>query len=1117
MFKQRMIYRNFLILSFILLCSFSNSQEKQHLYNQYRFKYITVDEGLVNNRVVSIYQDNYGFMWFGTRTGLSKFDGHTIKNYNYYTADSSKKNFNYVRKMLTDKLGTIWVASENGICVYNVISDEFDIVVDDENKVIMTGSCDILEDQHGKLWFNNSNKVINYDPETKKFNYNVFDSKISESLPDAEPIRLMFDKNYNLWLGYREQGLVFIETGKNKITHFLADDQPGSLGENLIERIYQDPGGNIWIGYSNNGFSKYIPEKQQFKTYMPDTDIKESGRVRGLLKDGRGNFWIGTNAGLYLFDEFNEKFAFYAHISHPISRLSHNSIHNLYLNNQEDLWVATHAGGVSYTNLNTSGFVRYDYSPIQSTYFLNDKNVYSIAINQNGNIWIGTEKGGLNYLDRETGKFEWLVHDPYNYNTPLSNNIKDIKVDADNNIWFATYGGGFSYYNTKNKKFTHYLRSEKNPDGFPLNRIYKIYLDPLDDNFLWIGANNGLYLYNTDTKDYVKISPELDGYVNAPEINSQIDALKSFKNKLIVGANKLIVLDLIDKKFEVITQISGVSISSVNFIHIDKKGYIWFDIDNRDIARCDLNFQEIKVLSGKEGLPELKYYEAADDQSGNLWLSTDKGIVQLQNIINNQDTIVARVFTKSDNLQSIEFLYNSKAVSPEGEIFFGGINGFNSFYPEKVITNPYPPRVHITALEVGNKTVRVNEKVYGRILISKPVEETKSIRIHHKIKSFTLRFNGLHFVSPENNRFAYKLEGQDEEWIETNASVRFATYSNLQGGAYTFRLKASNNNGLWSENEVQLNIEVIPAFWKRWWFYTLIIVFTALMAIYFIRQRERQLKIDKQILEAKLKEGEAEINKRKQEIENQKKAVEEKEKAEEINRWTNEGLATFSSILNKEKNDLKALSRLLISQIAKYTGSQQGGIYISENNGDDQTQIKLYGYYAYNEDKLEKVTFLPGEGLIGTSCQQREIIEKDDLPESYAKLNSGLGATVLRYLLIIPLVQDNESVGVIEIISIEKLEQYKIEFIVKLSESIASVISSVKSNNLINEMLVKTQEQSEELHAQEEEMRQTIEEMRATQENFQVREREMHREIELLRGKVNELNNMNKEKKNKLK
>jgi ligand-binding sensor domain-containing protein len=1104
----------FFILMLPEICLSTSGQQKQRFHDQYRFRALTVDDGLNNNRVRAILQDAYGFMWFGTRTGISKFDGYNIYNYDFYFIDTICTKFSQLRELICDSYGNIWAGGEDGMCTYNPDKDRFENFNDPDFPGRITKTVGIAEDHDGIIWFTNANEIARYNPVTKKFTWIKPAPGNSAGLPAGSPERILVDKNNDIWIGYQNEGVAFCNRKENKFIHYTADGEPGSLGENLIERIYEDDQGTIWIGFNNKGFSRFDRNTKQFTTYFPDPDNPESGRVRGILKDSKGHFWIGTMSGLYLFDEINEKFTWYAHTGHPVSELSHNSIQCIVQDNQEGLWLGTHAGGVCYTNLNTSGFTRYDYSPIQSPYFLNDKNVYSLAVDHQGNIWVGTEKGGLNYLNRETGKFTYYVSDLHHSNTPLSNNIKDIIIDARNNVWFATYGGGFSYLDTESDKFTHYMSSEQNPDGFPVSRIYIIYLDPIDEDILWLGTINGLYSYHIKTGKYEKITANLPGYINSPETNSQIYTINSCQNKLIIGTDHLIILDLQKRHFTTFSEIEGIPVSSVNFVLIDQKQNIWFDIDNTYLVSSDSGFNEFKVIGPANGLPDFDYYEASDDRQGNLWLSSNKGIVQLLDIINNQDTVKTNVFTKSDNLQSIEFLYHSKAVSPDGEIFFGGINGFNSFYPEKVVTNQYPPRVHITGLLAGNSKVSVNQKVFGKVLLDKPVIETKNIDIHHRIRVFTLEFVGLHYISPENNNYAYILEGYDEQWNLTNASVRFASYSNLPGGTYYFKVKAANKNGLWSEENV-LKIIVKPAFWETWYFYTILSLFVLGMIIFLIRRRESQLRKDKSTLEEKLQQGDIEIDRRKAEIEKQQRAIEEKEKAEEYYNWVNQGLALISDILNKEKNDLPKLSQSLISNIVKYLEAQQGGLFLSDTTGENNTSVELMANYAYNSERLEKTSFDPGEGLVGTCFQQKKILEIDDLPDTYAKLNSGLGEDILRHLLLIPLIYDNEAFGVIEIVSFYKIDKLKVDFAVRISENIASVISSVKSNNLIREMLLKTQEQSEELHAQEEEMRQTIEEMQTAQEDISLREKSLQDELKRLRKQVQELTAINKEQKKK--
>lgn len=1093
-----------------------SGQQKHRFHDQFRFKALTVDDGLNNNRVRAVLQDVYGFMWFGTRTGISRYDGYRLYTYDNYFRDSLFLTFGQIRELFCDSYGNIWAGGEDGICIYNPVKDRFDSFNDADFPGRITNTIGIDEDHDHVLWFTNASEVINYNLNTKKFTYFMPSSPGSGALPAGLPERILVDKDNGIWIGYQDEGVAYYDRDTKTFTHFTADGNPGSLGENFVERIYEDEKGIIWIGFNNNGFSRFDQNTRQFKTFFPDPENPESGRVRGILKDSKGNFWIGTMAGLYLFDESNEEFIWYAHTAHPVSELSHNSIQCIVQDNQEGLWMGTHAGGVCYTNLNTSGFTRYDYSPIPSPYFLNDKNVYSLEVDQKGNIWVGTEKGGLNYLDRETGKFVYYISDLHDQNTPLSNNIKDIKVDAYNNIWFATYGGGFSYLDTETEKFTHYLRSEDNPEGFPVDRIYTLYLDPLDSNIIWLGAVNGLYSYQINTGVYEKITEDFEGYTSSPAINSQIYTINSFQNKLLVGTDMLIILDLSKRQFTSYSEIEGISISSVNFIHVDQQQNIWFDIDNTYLVRLNSDLSEFKILGTADGLPGFNYYEACDDKRGNLWLSTNRGIVKLNDIVNNQDTVAYSVFTKSDNLQSIEFLYHSKAVSSEGEIFFGGINGFNSFYPGKVVINPYPPQVHITGMMAGNSKIAVDQKVFGRVLFDKPVIETEQVKIHHRIRAFTLEFVGLQYVSPENNKYAYMLEGYDEQWNYTNASVRFASYSNLPGGTYFFKVKAANKNDVWSEEAAALKITVKPPFWKRWWFFVIFALIVLGVIAYLIRRREYQLKRDKSLLEEKLKQGDIEINRRKEEIEKHKMEIEEKEKAEAYHNWLNQGMAMISDLLSNEKNDLQKLSLSLISNIVKYLEAQQGGLFLSEIEGENKTVIKLMAHYAYNSERLEKTFFNPGEGLVGTCFQQKNVIEIDDLPETYARLHSGLGENTLKHLLLVPLIYDDEAAGVIEIVSFDKIDKSKIDFTVKISENIASVISSVKSNNLIREMLLKTQEQSEELHAQEEEMRQTIEEMQATQEETSRHEKGMQDELEKLRNKVKELSLINEEQKKKL-
>ena len=1084
-----------------------NAQNNNRLHSQYTFKSLTVDDGIGNNRVRGLAQDHYGFIWIGSRSAMCKYNGYEIKAYLYFYDDTSQINFGETRHILSDSKGTLWAAGLYGICYYDQGKDLF-IKFNDPNTEESFTTCNgIEEDSEGLLWFTSSGKFVSYNRKSKKFTYYSSETVENFIFPDSNPERLIIDQEDNIYISYSRAGFVFYNRKEDAFTHYESDGSPGSLGEDRIERIYEDDKGIIWIGFNNNGFSRFDPKSESFETFFPDINIKQSGRVRGLIKDANGNFWIGTQAGLYLFSLDNREFIRYAHSAHPVSELNHNSIQTMILDKQDGLWLGTFAGGVSFTNLNTTGFTKYAYAPYESPDFLNDKDVYSIAIDHNSNLWLGTENGGLNNLDRKTGTFKYYKHDPADPNTPLANNIKDIEVDESNNIWFATYGGGFSYFDQQTQKFTHFLKTDENPDGFPVDRIYQILVHPVDKDILLLGTIEELYFYRISTKEYSKVEPNMMGYNNVPEIGREIiNSIYNYQNeRVLIGADKLYVLDIYTNSFSEIKTINEIELQRVNFIFSDRTGHIWFDNQNTTLIRANSTFTEFESFTTREGMPDALFLEIADDVDGNIWLSSNKGIIRIDNFVNNRKNIKYHIYKKSDNLQSQEFLYNSKAISIDGEIHYGGINGFNSFYPRSVRDNPHPPYVFISNLKVENESVIAGEKYYGKKILEKPCIETDFIFLSPKVKILTIEFTGLQFASSQNNKFRYILEGYDEDWIETDAGIRFANYSNLPPGSYTFKVHAANYSGIWTESPSVLEIKVIRPLYKRWWFILSIILVISSLARMFIVLRERQLKHDKEVLEEKIRQSEEVLNKKEEELEKQKQELIEKEEAEKVNKWFNKGLGMFSDILSKEKDDLKKLSGNLISNIVEYVGALQGGLFLVNDTNKEEPVLELISSYAFNREKLEKKVFVPGEGEVGVCFERKEVLVLDNLPESYAKISSSLGESRLTHLTLVPLKRDEYIMGVIEIASMEKIEQFKIDFLEKISENIVSVLYSLKSNEIISEMLQQSKEQAEELHSQEEEMRQNMEEMKTTQEESSIREERAQNEISALKEEIKSL------------
>ena len=1107
-----LFYLRFLVLVSLFISANLLSQSVSHIHEQLRFKYLNVDNGLTNNRVRGITQDKYGFIWLGTRKGISRYNGYHIDQYLEYYEDGENVFFRETRGIFCDSSNTIWVTGNYGICFYDWIENKFKKFKHPDITGDLTYSGGVDGDLNGNIWFSTNLGIMRYNPTENTIKIIEHKENTPGYLPPGSLEKILVDSNNNIWFGYLKEGVGYYNQETGKIYHFTSSDDPFSVVGNRVERLYEDTEGNIWIGDYNDGVSKYSFKTGKFKRYYIEPGVKESGRVRGMAEDPKGNFWFGTQAGLYLFNRADETFFKYAYVEHPISILGHNSIQDILIDNQEGLWLGTHAGGASYTNLNASGFIKYMNSNIPSNYFLNDKNVYSLAFDKNNNIWVGTENGGLNYLDRKSGKFTYFKINPDNSNSPTSNNIKDIRIDENNNIWFGTYRGGLNFYNTTSKKFKSFAKSKDNPNGLEDETVYCLFFDPVDPNMLWVGCIEGLYLMDIKNESFTKITGENKAFSNVPELSSRIFSIYASNDKVFFGLNKLSVLDRKTNAFKTYEMINKVGISQIDFIISDKNNNIWFGLNSAYLVRFDITKNQFKLYGHEQGLPLTELLEAEDDKFGNIWISTSNGIIKLENIIDTPESFTIRTYDNSDNLQSLEFLYHSKAESPAGEILFGGINGFNSFKPENIKLNPYKPNAIITKLVISNREVGVNEEVFGRKLLNKPILETDFIQFHYKIKTFTFYFTAFHFVAPENNKFAYKLEGYDDDWNYTDANVRFASYSNIKRGNYIFKVKASNNNGVWMDNPVTINIKITPPFWKTYWFYGIVVFVIAFMVYLFIKWREEQLRRDKETLQHQLAEGKKEIEKSKEILTKQTEELQRRDIAEREQKWYNTGMVKIGDIITQNKDNIEELSKKFLNRLLEYLDAEQGVIYILNDDDVDHKYLEYLVGFGLTKKKLKQKRIEIGENLIGTCFKEGQIIQMENISEDYTQINSGIGNTSTLHLILIPFKQDKLTLGVIELASLKKVEQFKLKFIEDISSMFSANLFSSKTGQKMNELLLKTQKQTEELHAQEEELRQNMEEMLATQDEASRKEHELIEINEMHEKKETELLAIIKEK-----
>jgi predicted nuclease with TOPRIM domain len=434
-------------------------------------------------------------------------------------------------------------------------------------------------------------------------------------------------------------------------------------------------------------------------------------------------------------------------------------------------------------------------------------------------------------------------------------------------------------------------------------------------------------------------------------------------------------------------------------------------------------------------------------------------------------------------------------------MMFGGINGLTIFHPDSIRYSNIIPNIVFTDFKVYDKSVIPGAK---HSPIKQHINYTENIRLNPRQSAFTIEFASLDYNTPTKNRFIYKMEGFDEDWVDAGNRT-FVTYTNLDPGKYTFLLKGSNSDGLFNENPRRIEIRIRPPWYQTKLAIGIYVVLFAILIWFYIRQREKQAVHDKMILEQKIQEAQAELNAKTHELERQQEELRRRDEEEKDIRYLTEGIARLSEIIAKKRQSLEELATGIISELVRYTDASAGGIFTLDDADPGHILLRATGEFCISTDKELKNSFEAGEGNIGACFKEKHILRVDNLPDGYIVLRSGLGSVSLHHALYVPIIQDNICVGVMEIASIDRLSDIKITLIEKIAESLASVITIIKANVKTSAMLEQNNTQAEELRAQEEEMRQNLEEMMATQEESQRKEKEMAEELERKTGQLKKL------------
>jgi ligand-binding sensor domain-containing protein/signal transduction histidine kinase/DNA-binding response OmpR family regulator len=789
----------------------------------FTFRHLTVENGLSQNAVISITQDKLGFMWYGTRYGLNRYDGIHFKTYRNIPGNASTLPDNIVNALLTDRDGTLWVGTLRGLCRYNSETDAFErIILTPEPSPYI--ACLYL-DKMQQLWVGTNYgllKLVN-----KKTN------QFEQAFPGipllhtkSNMVRSIYKgSDGKLWAG-TSTALLSIEPNGQYTVHRHDAKQTNSISANYITSITEDNQKRLWVGTQFDGLNMLNPDGG-FTTYSQKGGTPMNNNIRNILVAKDGNLWVGTQDGICVIDPVTRKTVVHRHDPEKNTSISNNSIHTLYQDNCGTVWIGTYHGGVNFLYSYTTPFTIYQSNRLPSS--ISSNVISSITEDEKHNLWIGTEGGGLNYFNRQQGDFFCYQNKAGDVSTISSNLIKVVYKDRANHLWIGTsYSNGLNLFNTGTKTFQRIELEKQEKDYGTFDEI--LALQQTSDGTLWIGAQSGLAALRPNaTGQY----PNRAAYseLNNRLPNKNIHALfEDAKRNLWIGTNAgLFVFDPATKSLTTYQKKEGnkdsLQTDAINCITEDSKGNIWIGTFYGGVSRFDHAAKRFVTYTDKDGLPNNNVLGIIEDNQGILWLSTDNGLVWF-----NQQTQHFKTYTTSDGLAGNKFNNNSFFKDSRGQLYFGGNNGLTAFYPENLQTNTFNAPIRFTWLELFDTTVSINDK---NKLLTKDINFTRDLSFKYNQSNFTINWALLNFIKPEKNRYAYQLQGFEKNW--SNTTTASVTYNNLPAGHYTLLVKAANNDGIWTAEPIQLGITILPPIWKTWYAYTFYVLAISAIIFFILR------------------------------------------------------------------------------------------------------------------------------------------------------------------------------------------------------------------------------------------------------------------------------------------
>ena len=791
-----------------------------------RFTHLSVEQGMSQSTVNAILQDHAGFLWFGTEEGLDRYDGYTFVAFKHDARDSKSIADDVVTALFEDGQHRLWVGTEHGLCLFDRPTETFTRIPSVLDRV-----KSIVDAPDGTLWVaSEGGGLFLRDPATGAFTSYQPDAKSPVSLASFLISALLFDRDGRMWIGTRNAGVdLFQRSGKfARFIHHRHDASDSkSLAHDDVWGLAEDKTGNLWVATYGGGLNVLDHQTGAFRHYRHrsgDPHSLRSDLVTCVFVDHTGTIWAGTDrGGVQQYDPVSDGFVAFMHDAADPASLSQDVVRSIYEDVQGGLWVGTFLGGANLLKKPRHAFGYFTHNPLNSS-SLSDPTVACFLEDTEGRVWLGTEGGWLNRFEQQTGIF---VHYRFPSALPAGSAVLSLHQDRRGRIWVGSYEGGLARFDPRRGSFVVYKHRSGDPRSLTNDEVWAIAED--NEGALWLATNGGLDRFDPDLG---RVTAHLDTLsADGQAITGARALLYDHLGNLWVGSigalnllrhgSSTFVRYLHDERDP-----HSLSHDSAVVLHEDRAGRIWVGTLGGGLNLFDPGTGGFTTY--KE-FPSNVIHGIEEEPSGRLWLSTNHGLVRF-----DPGTVAVESFDLSNGLQGLQFHPGASLRTQSGRLLFGSIDGFYDFVPEAIQPDTYAPPVVLTSLRIFNEPAH----------LPKAISVADEIRVAPGDKIFSFEFAALDYTVPRHSRYAYLMQGFNDKWIDLG-SKRDVTFTNLDPGTYTFRVKASNSDGVWSEKSAAaLTVIVLPPLWRTWWFRVLSVAVFTLVLLTAHRIRVRRLTAD---------------------------------------------------------------------------------------------------------------------------------------------------------------------------------------------------------------------------------------------------------------------------------